>query len=183
MNKILILTVLLILRITVYGQQSRTGAIAAALYSAEDVIRISSCMSAIVPEAYNSQEYLDLSPTAMTLAKAAITPNAINNSTITSSVYINVFKVAHKTVAGWMNSGSSAPTGALFSDTVTSETTLSLSRYAGYGISASAAGTAIHTYNFTDISLSSIVPVRHYQSRLPNFRIKCSQLSYYGIEC
>lgn len=108
MNKILIFTVLLVLGIIVYDQQSRTTGVAAALYSTGDVIKISSGASAIALEAYNSQEYRDLSPIAAASGKGTITRDPVNNSNITSSVYTNVFKLAHKTVSGWMNSGSSA---------------------------------------------------------------------------
>ena len=99
MNKILILTVLLVLGIIVYRQQSRTAGVAVALYFAGDVIKISAGASA--------------------LGKETIIRDLVNNSNITSSVYTNVFKLAHKTVSGWMNSGSSALT-------VNSETTSSL---------------------------------------------------------
>ncbi|GLU51162.1 hypothetical protein [Dyadobacter frigoris] len=108
MNKILILTVLSMLGITLHGQQLGAAAgVPAALYSA----------------------YRDQKPLATASEKAIIAVDAVNTINITSSINTNVFKVAHKTVSGWMNEGSSAVTGALFAGTVTGKTTLSWSSF------------------------------------------------------
>lgn len=93
--------------------------------------------SPIALEAYNSQEYWDLSPVGTATGKVMITWDDFKNPSITTSTNINVFKVAHKTAAGWLNEGSSVITGTTIAGSVTSATVSSWSPFTLGTISAS----------------------------------------------
>jgi len=71
---------------------------------------------------YNKQEYWDLTPVSQAAGRVTIFWDETNNASITTSQNRDVFKVAHKTVSGWLNEGSSLATGAIGNGSVTSQT-------------------------------------------------------------
>lgn len=71
-------------------------------------------------EAYNNEEYWDISPISTATGKVTITWDETNNPEITTSTNILIYKVAHKVGTGWLNEGSSAATGDYLAGSVTS---------------------------------------------------------------
>lgn len=94
--------------------------------------------SATILDAYNNQEYWDLSPVGTATGKVMIRWDDYKNPAITASQDIHVFKVAHKTAAGWLNEGSSVVTGNTLAGTVTSAAISSWSPFTLGAISESA---------------------------------------------
>lgn len=78
--------------------------------------------SSVALEAYNAQEYWDLTPVLTASGKVTILWDAVNNPSFTSSTNTAIFKVAHKTQSGWLNEGSSAVSGTISAGSVTSGT-------------------------------------------------------------
>lgn len=76
--------------------------------------------SPVALEAYNNQEYWDLSPTGTATGKVKITYDDYKNPMITASDNLNVFSVAHLTEGNWLNEGHNVM-GTLAEGLVTSE--------------------------------------------------------------
>ncbi|SDD42745.1 Por secretion system C-terminal sorting domain-containing protein [Dyadobacter soli] len=76
--------------------------------------------SDIALEAYNNEEYWDLSPRGTATGKVIITYDDYRNPTITASENPNVFSIAHLTGGNWLNEGHNV-SGTLTAGTVTSE--------------------------------------------------------------
>jgi hypothetical protein len=94
--------------------------------------------SNIALDSYNTQEYWDLKPISIASGQVTVFWDEINNASITTSENINVFKVAHKTLSGWLNEGSSLVTGTIGSGSVTSQTISSWSPFTLGAISEAA---------------------------------------------
>lgn len=78
--------------------------------------------SNIALQSYNTQEYWDLQPVSAATGRVTVFWDATNNAPITTSENLGVFQVAHKTLSGWQNEGSSQVSGTLQSGSVTSKT-------------------------------------------------------------
>jgi hypothetical protein len=76
--------------------------------------------SSIPLEAYNNQEYWDITPEGTASGAVTLFWDNYKNPSITSSTNINVFKVAHKTTLGWRNEGSALVTGTTTAGSVSS---------------------------------------------------------------
>ncbi|WP_353719098.1 T9SS type A sorting domain-containing protein [Dyadobacter sp. 676] len=76
--------------------------------------------SAVALEAYNNEEYWDISPIGSATGKVTISWDDFRNPSITASENVNVFSVAHLTGGNWLNEGSNA-SGILAAGSVTSE--------------------------------------------------------------
>lgn len=76
--------------------------------------------SSIALEAFNNQEYWDLTPIGTSTGKVTLFWDDYNNPSISSLGNTSVFKVAHKTDAGWLNEGGTV-NGTLSFGSVTSE--------------------------------------------------------------
>lgn len=77
--------------------------------------------SSIPLEAYNTQEYWDITPVGTASGTVTLSWDDYRNPALTTSSHLNVFKVAHKTAAGWVNEGSEGLTGTFPAGSVTSE--------------------------------------------------------------
>lgn len=76
--------------------------------------------SPIALEAYNNEEYWDLTPKGTATGKVIITYDDYKNPSITVSENPNVFSIAHLTGGNWLNEGHNV-TGTLTAGSVTSE--------------------------------------------------------------
>jgi hypothetical protein len=75
--------------------------------------------SPIALEAYNNEEYWDIQPVGTATGTVTITWDGYRNPSITTSDSLQVFRVAHKTGAGWVNEGAVA-SGTMSAGSVTS---------------------------------------------------------------
>ena len=84
--------------------------------------------SATALESYNNQEYWDLLSVGTATGKVTLAWDDYKNASITSSSNVNVFKIARRTRAGWLNEGGIF-SGTLSSGSVTSESLSTWSRF------------------------------------------------------
>lgn len=104
--------------------------------------------SATALEAYNSQEYWDISPFGTATGKVTLFYDDYKNASITSSSNVNVFKVAHKTSGGWLNEGGIV-SGTINAGSVTSAVLSSWSPFTLGAISESALPVTLASFNVT----------------------------------